>query len=59
LKAYFQPLAKGLRDNEEKIIGEIAASEGTPVDLGGYYHADPAKRAAAMRPSATLNALIG
>jgi len=59
LKAYFQPLAKGLRDNEEKIVGEIAASEGTPVDLGGYYHQDQAKRIAAMRPSATLNALIG
>jgi len=59
LKAYFAPLAAGLHENEEKIVGEIAASEGNPVDLGGYYHPDPAKRAAAMRPSATLNSLIG
>jgi len=59
LKAYFVPLAAGLHENEEKIVGEIAASEGNPVDLGGYYHPDPAKRAAAMRPSATLNGLIG
>jgi isocitrate dehydrogenase len=44
---------------EKKIMDEIAASEGTPVDLGGYYHPDPAKRAAAMRPSKTLNSLIG
>ncbi|NBQ51617.1 MAG: hypothetical protein EBY40_13050, partial [Marivivens sp.] len=33
--------------------------EGKPVDLGGYYHADVAKVAAVMRPSATLNAIIG
>ena len=59
LKAYFAPLAEKLRENEEKIIGEIAASEGKPVDLGGYYHQDQAKRIAAMRPSATLNSLIG
>ncbi|WNK01460.1 NADP-dependent isocitrate dehydrogenase [Thalassospiraceae bacterium LMO-JJ14] len=59
LKAYFAPLAEKLRENEEKIIAEIAASEGSPVDLGGYYHQDQAKRIAAMRPSATLNSLIG
>jgi len=58
LKAHFAPLAASLGENEEKIIGEIAASEGSPVDLGGYYRPDPAKRAAAMRPSATLNSLI-
>ena len=59
LKAHFQPLAIKMRENEKKIMDEIAASEGTPVDLGGYYHPDPAKRAAAMRPSKTLNSLIG
>ena len=32
--------------------------QGTPVDLGGYYRPDPTKADAAMRPSATLNALI-
>ncbi len=59
LQAHFAPLAKSLRDNEEKIVGEIAASEGSPVDLGGYYRPDPDKRSAAMRPSSTLNSLIG
>jgi isocitrate dehydrogenase len=35
------------------------ASQGQPADIGGYYHTDPAKMAAVMRPSATLNAIIG
>jgi len=48
-----------MRANEDKIIGEIAAAEGKEVDLGGYYRQDLAKRDAAMRPSATLNAIIG
>lgn len=59
LKAYFAPLAKKLAESEATILKEIAAHQGTAVDLGGYYHADPKKRAAAMRPSATLNSLIG
>jgi isocitrate dehydrogenase len=59
MKAHFEPLAKALRENESKIVTEIAESEGKPVDLGGYYRPDPAKRAAAMRPSKTLNDLIG
>ncbi|MGJ3259588.1 MAG: NADP-dependent isocitrate dehydrogenase [Rhodospirillales bacterium] len=59
LKAHFEPLAKSLRDNEDKIVAEIAGSEGKPVDLGGYYRPDPDKRVTAMRPSATLNGLIG
>ena len=58
LKAYFTPLATKLRANEATILGELAAHQGKPVDLGGYYHQDLAKRAAAMRPSATLNSLI-
>ena len=59
LKAHFAPMAKALRDNETKIMDEMAAAQGSPVDLGGYYKPDPAKVAAAMRPSPTLNAIIG
>ena len=59
LAAHFAPIAKELADKEETILAELAAGEGKPVDLGGYYHADPAKVAAVMRPSATLNAIIG
>ena len=59
LKAHFTPLAEQLAANEATINAELDAAQGAGVDLGGYYHADPAKVAAAMRPSATLNGLIG
>jgi isocitrate dehydrogenase len=59
LAAEFAPLAKALADGEAAIVGELAAVRGKPADLGGYYHADPAKVSAVMRPSATLNAIIG
>ncbi|MEE4186413.1 MAG: NADP-dependent isocitrate dehydrogenase, partial [Gammaproteobacteria bacterium] len=58
LKALFGPLAKELEANEAKIVGELAAAQGEPVDIGGYYHPDAAKTAAAMRPSTTLNGLL-
>jgi len=59
LAAHFAPIAKALTDGEAAILAELKAGEGKPVDLGGYYHADVAKVAAVMRPSATLNAIIG
>ena len=60
LKAKFAPLAKALTENEEKIVGELIAAQGKPVELGGYYHPDLTKVGAAMRPSATFNeALAG
>ncbi|MFT7052523.1 MAG: isocitrate dehydrogenase [Psychromonas sp.] len=55
LQAKFAPLAKALADNEEKILAELNAAQGAPVDLGGYFHTDPVKMAAAMRPSKILN----
>jgi len=58
LKARFAPLAKTLAENEQKIVEELAAVQGKPVDIGGYYQADPAKCDAVMRPSATLNAAL-
>jgi len=54
----FAPVAAALKENEEKIISELLAAEGKPQDIGGYYNADDAKAEAAMRPSATLNAII-
>jgi isocitrate dehydrogenase len=51
----FKPLAKRLSDNEEKIVAELNEVQGSEVDIGGYYHPDPEKIAAAMRPSETLN----
>ncbi len=58
LSAKFTPIAKALEENEAKIISELLASEGSAKDIGGYYHPDDAKAEAAMRPSATLNAII-
>ncbi|MCH7226687.1 NADP-dependent isocitrate dehydrogenase [Haloferula sp. A504] len=59
LNAEFEPIAKALADNEAKIVEELIAVQGQPVDIGGYYRPDDAKASAAMRPSATLNAIIG
>ena len=58
LAAHFAPLAKTLADNEQKIVAELAAVQGKPVDIGGYYKADSDKVEAVMRPSATLNAAL-
>ena len=58
LAARFAKVAKELQDNEEKINAELIGAQGKPVDMGGYYHPDDAKTEAAMRPSATLNAII-
>ncbi|MFW0888316.1 UNVERIFIED_CONTAM: NADP-dependent isocitrate dehydrogenase [Pseudomonas sp. JL1] len=58
LKAQFTALAKTLTDNEEKIVAELNAVQGKPVDIGGYYFANPELTSKAMRPSNTFNAAI-
>ena len=58
LKAKFAPLAKALSDSEARIVAELVAVQGKPVDIGGYYHPDLAKTTAAMRPSPTFNAVL-
>ncbi|GAB3121468.1 NADP-dependent isocitrate dehydrogenase [Glaciibacter psychrotolerans] len=58
LAAAFGPLAVTLRDNEQKIVAELIAPQGSPVDIGGYYKVDEAKTNAVMRPSATLSEAI-
>ncbi|CAM3274150.1 NADP-dependent isocitrate dehydrogenase [Paracoccus nototheniae] len=55
----FQPVADELTALQDQIIAELHEGRGKPVDLGGYYHADPEKVAAVMRPSATLNRIMG
>ena len=59
LAASFSAVANELFSNEEIIVGELAAVQGSPVDIGGYYRPDDAKASAVMRPSATLNKVIG
>ena len=57
--AHFTPIAGALAENEAKIIAELAALQGQPVDLGGYYNMDAQKSAAAMRGSQTFLKIIG
>ena len=59
LQATFAPLAATLTAAEQTIVAELNGAQGKQVDIGGYYHPDAAKCAAAMRPSTTLNAALG
>ncbi|PLY02431.1 MAG: isocitrate dehydrogenase, partial [Desulfuromonas sp.] len=58
LKARFAPVAAELRKNADKIDQELIDCQGEAVDCGGYFRPDPVKADKAMRPSATLNAII-
>ena len=58
LAAKFAPVAKAMQENEAKINEELIAAQGQPQEIGGYYKADFVKTTAAMRPSATLNAIV-
>ena len=58
LQRAFAPVAQQLAANEAKIVAELVAVQGKPVDVGGYYQPDDALAAAAMRPSATFNAIL-
>jgi isocitrate dehydrogenase len=58
LAAYFTPIAAELAANEAKIVAELNAVQGKPVEIGGYYHPDEQLVAQAMRPSTTLNAIV-
>ena len=59
LAAKFAGPAKSLADNEATIVDELNAAQGAPVDIGGYYQPDEKLASAAMRPSQTLNEIIG
>ena len=58
LAAKFAPLAKVLAEKESAIVAELAAVQGKPADIGGYYKPDMAKLAEVMRPSASFNAAL-
>ena len=58
LAAQFAPIAEALAAGEAKINEELMAAQGPAQDLGGYYKPEKARIDAAMRPSATLNAII-
>jgi isocitrate dehydrogenase len=54
----FERVAAEMARQEAKIVAELVGVQGKPVEIGGYYRPDPKLTAAAMRPSATLNALV-
>lgn len=58
LKAQFLGLFEQLKANEEAIVTELNAAQGSAVDLGGYYFPSEERAKSAMRPSATFNTII-
>ena len=58
LQVHFAEISSELETNEDKILQELLDAQGSPVDLGGYYFPDEDKSESAMRPSATLNAIV-
>lgn len=58
LRTRFAGVARELADNEARIVQELADAQGQPVNIGGYYRPDFQMAASAMRPSATLNAIV-
>ncbi|MDE2781186.1 MAG: NADP-dependent isocitrate dehydrogenase [Chloroflexota bacterium] len=58
LKTRFTEVARQLAENEEQIVQELVDAQGQATDIGGYYRPDSGKAAEAMRPSATLNAIL-
>ena len=58
LQARFSKVAKQLQENEAKILAELKAAQGRAVEIGGYFRPNPELTAKAMRPSATLNAIV-
>ena len=58
LKKTFLPVAAALEANEAAIVKELIDCQGKPIDVGGYYHPDPAKASAALRPSKTFNDIL-
>ncbi|MEO7412017.1 MAG: NADP-dependent isocitrate dehydrogenase [Opitutaceae bacterium] len=59
LQKTFKPLAEKLAAAESQIVGELIAVQGKPADIGGYFQPDDKKASAALRPSRTLNDILG
>jgi isocitrate dehydrogenase len=51
-------LSQELGAARTQIVSEFKASQGSPVDLGGYYFPDPVKTKLAMNPSHTMNTIL-
>lgn len=58
LKEIFKEVAGKLEQNESKILSELNSAQGSPVNIGGYYHPEEEMVSSAMRPSQTLNSIL-
>mgnify|MGYP000628028200 CR=1 FL=1 len=58
LKNRFTPIADSLKSNEDKIVNELNAAQGKPLNIKGYYFPNEALTSKEMRPSATLNSIL-
>ena len=58
LKAVFSAAAQALVSQEALIVEELNGVQGRAIDVGGYYWPNKADIVAAMRPSATFNAIL-
>lgn len=58
LAGKFSTIAKALAAEEDQINQELLGAQGKPVDIGGYFHPDWIKASKAMRPSATMKAIM-
>jgi len=58
LQARFSNVAKQLVENEAKILAELNAAQGKPIEIGGYFRPNPEVASKAMRPSPTFNAIV-
>ena len=58
LQARFAKVARELAANEAKILAELKAAQGTPIEIGGYFRPNPEVASKAMRPSPTFNAIV-
>jgi isocitrate dehydrogenase len=59
LASAFADVAGALRGNEQTIVDELLAVQGSPADIGGYYRPSDEKAEKVMRPSSTLNEVLG
>jgi isocitrate dehydrogenase len=58
LQTRFAKVARDLAANETKILAELKAAQGRPVEIGGYFRPNPELASKAMRPSPTFNAIV-
>ena len=59
LKSHFSKIAQELEKNHDQILEELNGAQGVQVDLKGYFKPEEAVVSKAMRPSETLNSILG